>query len=547
MAESMKSAVLRYKGILLAVIVFAAVITFVPSLHDKSVAKPPQSTGKFTPYKPPGEGLSGTTVGGYTCTPGRRQVPWSLYAPYCVPKWTGTNGGSTSPGVTATTVNVSVNYASNGGLCPFLASMESKSIASEALFKKMINTYVALFNKDFELWGRKVVIKYFNGQGCYASELLGQDQAQAEADAQTAASLNVFADTSMLYSAPPYDTALAQKHIIAIGGEFMPHSWFQQNAPYEYSTIASCSKFMTSVVQIIKNSINGLPAIYAGNKSYHHELAKIGLIYPSAAFLAPCAQQVKSELKADHIPITATFVYDISNFGSVGNEATAVMSDFHQKGVTTVICGCDPVTPMYMAGAAAQQGYYPEWIPMTLGDGVTRGIMGSTAAKSEWAHAITNFVQTTPPHDQEYALAYKIATGHQLHGLINVVTAGGVYSDILLLFSALQQAGPDLTVQSFQRGMWSLPPSVQDASMGGWAFLPGHYTTPSNFMISYWNNNARGAVTNGQGAFMACNHGELYAYTGYKGATLPPGKQLSCFGAGGSSKPWVPPPSAIPK
>ena len=192
MAESMKSAILRYKGILLAVIVFAAVITFVPSLHDKSVAKPPQSTGKFTPYKPPGEGLSGTTVGGYTCTPGRRQVPWSLYAPYCVPKWTGTNGGSTSPGVTATTVNVSVNYASNGGLCPFLASMESKSIASEALFKKMINTYVALFNKDFELWGRKVVIKYFNGQGCYASELLGQDQAQAEADAQTAASLNVF-------------------------------------------------------------------------------------------------------------------------------------------------------------------------------------------------------------------------------------------------------------------------------------------------------------------------------------------------------------------
>ncbi len=545
MSDNIKTTALRYKGILLAVIVFAAIITFVPSLHDKSVTT--QTIGKFTPYKPPGEGLSGTTVGGYTCTPGRRQVPWSLYAPYCVPAWHGNNGGATAPGVTATTINVSVNYASNGGLCPFLASMESSSIASEQLFKKMINTYVALFNKDFELWGRKVVIKYFNGQGCYASELLGQDQSQAEADAQTAASLNVFADTSMLYSAPPYDTALAQKHIIAIGGEFMPHSWYQQNAPYEYSTIASCSKFMTSVVQIVKNSINGLPAIYTGNKIFHHEPAKIGLIYPSAAFLAPCAQQVVSELKADHIPIKATFVYDISNFGSVSDEATTVMSDFHQKGITTVICGCDPVTPMYMAGAAAQQNYYPEWIPMTLGDGVTRGIMGSPAARKEWSHAITNYVQTTPPQDQEYTLAYKIATGHQLHGLINVVTAGGVYPDILLLFSALQQAGPDLTVQSFQRGIWSLPPSVQDASMGGWAFMPGHYTTPSNYMISYWDNNARGAVTNGQGAFLACNHGELYAYPGYKGATLPSGKQLSCFGTGGSSKPWVPPPSAIPK
>lgn len=543
----MKSTALRYKGILLAAVVFAAVITLVPSLHDKSVSQAPQSIGKFTPYNPPGEGLSGATVGGYTCTPGKRQVPWSLYAPGCVPKWTGNNGGATTTGVTATTINVSVDYASNGGLCPFLAGMESSSIASEPLFKKLINTYVALFNKDFELWGRKVVIKYFNGQGCYASELLGQDQAQAEADAQTAASLNVFADTSMLYSAPPYDTALAQKHIIAIGGEFMPHSWFQQNAPYEYSTIASCSKFMTSVVQIAKNSINGLPAVYAGNNSFHHEPAKIGLIYPSAAFLAPCAKRVLNEMKADHIPIAATFVYDISNFGSISNEATTVMSDFHQKGITTVICGCDPVTPMYMAGAAAQQGYYPEWIPMTIGDGVTRGIMSSAASKAEWAHAVTNLVQSTPPQDQEYTLAYKMATGHQLHGLINVVTAGGVYSDILLLFSALQQAGPHLTVQSFQRGMWSLPPSAQDASMGGWAFLPGHYTTPSNFMISYWSNNARGAVTNGQGAFVACNHGKLYAYPGYEGASLPPGKQLSCFGAGGSSQPWVPPRSAIPK
>ena len=138
MSENIKTTALRYKGILLAVIVFAAIITFIPSLHDKSVAQ--QTTGKFTPYKPPGEGQSGTTVSGYTCIPGRRQVPWSLYAPYCVPAWHGNNGGATAPGVTATTINVSVNYASNGGLCPALASMESNSIAPEKLFKKLINT-----------------------------------------------------------------------------------------------------------------------------------------------------------------------------------------------------------------------------------------------------------------------------------------------------------------------------------------------------------------------------------------------------------------------
>ncbi|MHB8263220.1 MAG: ABC transporter substrate-binding protein [Acidimicrobiales bacterium] len=553
MEKNLYAVVLRYKGLLVGLVAFALVITFVPSLHSTKVVVPLNlNGGQFTPYKPPGEGHAGTTVGGYLCKPGRRQVPWSVYAPYCVPKWSGNNGGTTDKAdplaVTAKTINVSVNYASNGGLCPMLASMENKAIASEPLFKKMVNTYVALFNKEFELWGRKVVIKYFNGQGCYASELLGQDQSQAEADAQTAASLHAFADMSEMFSAAPYDTALAQKKIIAIGGEFMPHSWFAQNAPYEYSTIASCSKFMQSVVDVVKNSVHGLPAIYAGNKSYQHEPARIGLIYPDAAFLAPCAKEATNELEAAHVPVAATFVYSIANFGSVASESTAVMADFRSKGVTAVVCACDPITPAWMANAAAAQNYYPEWIPMTLGDGITRGIMSSSADKAEWAHAITAFVQTTPPQDQEYTLAYKLATGRRLSKLINVVTAGGVYGSILLLFSALQQAGPNLTPQTFQRGVWSLPPSVQNASMGGWAFLPGHYTTPSNFQISYWSNNARGAVTHGLGALVACNHGTFYTYPGYnEGPNLPAGKQLACFGRGGSSVPWVPPPSAIPK
>ncbi|MHB8263341.1 MAG: hypothetical protein ACYDGY_06300 [Acidimicrobiales bacterium] len=85
----------------------------------------------------------------------------------------------------------------------------------------------------------------------------------------------------------------------------------------------------------------------------------------------------------------------------------------------------------------------------------------------------------------------------------------GFIASLPILFSALQQAGPDLTPVTFQRGMWSLPPSVQDASMGGWSFGPNHYTTPSNFQILYWNPKARGPVTGERGAFVACNHGAV--------------------------------------
>ncbi len=547
-SEKLRIVIYRYKRFVLGVTVIILVLLFVPSIHSVNAQDPVVSKGSngFAPYRPPGEGLAGTTVGGYMCARGKRQVPWSEYAPYCVPRWSGNNGGATSSGVTGRTITVTVDIANNGGLCTFLAKSGSKSIASTAVFKHNINTYVGLFNKDFELWGRKVVVKYFNGQGCYVSELLGQDQSQAEADAQTAASLGAFADISEVSSTAPYDTALAQHHVIAIGGEFMPHSWYQQNAPYEYSYYESCSKFVQSTIDVVKSAFNGLPAIYAAGKGIHDAPARIGLVYPNAPVIRACAADLTGGLQAAHVPVAATFVYSMANFGSVMQEATAAMANFRSKRVTTVVCACDPLTPSFLADAAAAQHYYPEWLAMSVSDEtMIRGIMSSPQDKAEWAHALTTMVQPTPARDQEFTVAYKLATGHELSNPPAIGDAGTVYQGILLLFSALQQAGPDLTPATFQKGMWSLPASVQDAGMGGWSFGPGHYTTPSNFQVLYWSNDARGPITGEQGAFVACNHGAFYLY--YKKVPgLPVGRQLECFGRGGSTVPWAPPATAIP-
>ncbi len=548
MQDKLKETVCRYKRFTLGTIIIVMILIFVPSINRTNIENPASSLSSAgLPYKPPGEGLTGTTAGGYLCRPGLRQVPWSQYAPYCVPKWSGNNGGATAPGVTGSTVTVTVDIADNGGLCTYLDKAGSKSTASTAVFKKNMNTYVALFNKDFELWGRKVVIKYFNGQGCDINELLGQDQSQAEADAQTAASLGAFADYSEVASTPPYDTALANNHIIAIGGEFMPHSWFQQNAPYEYSYYPSCTKFVQSAFDVISRSIYGLPDIYAGNKAYQHEPAKLGIIYPTAPLFEPCAAELTGLLQQAHIPLEDQFAYSMTDLGSIYQEATAAMAGFHAKGVTAVVCACDPLTPSFLADAAAAQHYFPEWLVMSISDETeVRGIMSSAADKAEWSHALTMMVQPVPPQDQEFTVAYQLATGHKLSSPPAIGDAGTLYQGLLLLFDGLQQAGPDLTPETFQRGIWSLPPSAQNASMGGWSFSPGHYTSPSNFQVLYWSNSARGPVTHEKGAWVACNSGKFYSIYGNTSA-LPVGRQLSCFGKGGSSVPWSPPASAIPK
>ena len=534
----------RHKLMLLVFAILVPAMLFVPSIRQANVGLSDGGGnagggGKFVPYTTPGEGQSGVTVGGYYCSPGKRQVPWSQYAPYCMPAWHGNNGGATSQGVTAKTITVTATIAMSSGLCPVVSSMFGPIVGTPALFRHTIEAYVSLFNRTFELYGRKVVVKFLNGTGCFISELLGQDQSNAEVDAQAAASQNAFADTSVLFSTPPYDTALARHHVIAIGGEYQPHSWFAANAPYEYSTLASCTKFVTGAIDAINSTMAGMPAIYAGSRSLRSRTRRFGIIYPNAVTILPCAKQAIAMLKAAGHPAAATFDYSF-DVGSLAGQAPAIMSDFKSKGVTTVICACDPITPSALTAAAVAQDYYPEWLTLNFGNSITRGIMTSAAAKVEWAHDATIYTQSVPPQDSEYALAYKMATGHALQGMTATIQAQAIYPDILFLFDGLQQAGPGLTPASFQRGVWSLPPSVQDASMGGWSFGPGHYTTPSDFQIVYWSNKAKGPVTGLPGTFIACNGGAFYSYeggVGSSGSGDSGGSGVSGSGVGGGGGP----------
>src|SRR5579864_2190594 len=48
----------------------------------------------------------GVAVSGVKCGPGVRQVTWTPYAPPCIPKWSGSNGGATAHGVTGSTITL---------------------------------------------------------------------------------------------------------------------------------------------------------------------------------------------------------------------------------------------------------------------------------------------------------------------------------------------------------------------------------------------------------------------------------------------------------
>lgn len=527
MGQAIATVLKRYATLIALVATVVLIVELVPAVRSGNKPTGPQTSelASVTPAAAPG--TPGTTVGGVACGPGVRQVPWSKYAPLCVPAWHGNNGGATAPGVTATTITLTYRDAESTELAALSSEVGPSLLPTNQTVVSVMSSYINLFNRTFELYGRHVVLKAFKGQGDFLQEDLGGDQAQAQSDAATAASLGAFADISVLSSTEPYDAALADHHVIAIGAQFLPQSWFAEYAPYEYSIIPDCNKEATTTASVVGRAMAHLPAIFAGSPSLQSKTRVFGLLYPSSPLYAECAQQAAKVLKDRYgVKLAAQVSYALS-LSSISNQASTAIAEMKSAGVTTVLCACDPITPLYLTAAANSQDYHPEWLTLSLDDALSR-----LPAQNQWAHAISGGFVSIPPVDQEAYRAYLQADGGKTPALAVSETLAAFYEPLLFFFDALQQAGPDLNPETFKQGVDSLPPSLPGGQFGAWHFGPDTYDPDADFQIMWWSPTAISAQDQRRGAWQPCNGGQRYYYSN-DAASLPMGKQLSCFGASG--------------
>lgn len=88
------------------------------------------------------------------CRPGVPQIPWSDYAAPCVAKFAGDNGGETARGVTAEKIRIARrDFDQTSQWSPIV---QAAGVASEEVCREVRDTFVAYFNKVFELYGRTV-------------------------------------------------------------------------------------------------------------------------------------------------------------------------------------------------------------------------------------------------------------------------------------------------------------------------------------------------------------------------------------------------------
>lgn len=497
----------------------------IPGAQTPVTAAAPGKTGKgakggqaVTPAQvasaPQAQGVAAAA----NCAGGAMQVAGSAYSPACV-QFGGNNGGATSRGVTADTITIAIRErdASDQREDDSKEDSELEKKAEEAGIsaspadrKRELDTLVAYFNKNYQLYGRQVKLVRYTGRGDGQAELAGGGQEAANSDAvKVAQEIKAFADLSALTQ--PYMDALVRQKVVAIGGLHMPQSYYKSRAPYAWGQLVDCTTLMKSAVDLIAKRLPANEnATRAGSAALREKPRKYGLIFPDDAVYSQCINEARPALDAAGIKFTKEIRYALQ-FAKLQQEAPNMAAQLKAAGVTTLVLVTDPLLPFFLTGSATQQDFYPEWfVSGTIG--TDADVAGQFYDADQWRNAV----------GQSYLTGFGSGKDSEAHKAFATMKNGNptslvdlTYQTLMMLFIGLQQAGPNLNPATFGRGMFAYGKHV--GAYGQWSFGPNDYTSTDDAREFYFDPKALSPFNNKPGRCVPVNGGKRYI-----GATWPP-------------------------
>jgi hypothetical protein len=177
------------------------------------------------------------------------------------------------------------------------------------------------------------------------------------------------------------------------------------------------------------------------------------------------------------------------------------MAKLKSKGATSVSCACDPILQAYLAQNADAQDYHPEWLIAGVGfiDLDLGGQIIANLAGDQWNHAFGGSPLTAAPSPQT-SEAHKAYDEVRPNGPEPSLLVDTIYSQILTLALGVQMAGPDLTPDNFETGLFAFPEAQGQAGL--WDWLPHHYTPVRDIREIWWDPNKVSAFNNKKGTWV---------------------------------------------
>jgi len=479
-----------YGPLIALVATFLLMITLVPSTSTNRAANdgaPPPAPKDIVADRP----ASGD---GTICAQAGAQIEGDPYSPPCF-VFSGDNGGATAKGVTPTDITVTYRDQSAPDLVSVLAAsnpeVQTATNTSDDIARTMAGL-VEYFNKHMQFWGRRLTITRYQGSGNNLVELLGGGQEKANTDANAAADdERAFADLSAVTQ--PYNEALAKKKVVAIGAPYLTDGYFTRLRPYAWSEAPSCSLVTRVAVDFATRTLLGNPAVFAG-RELNGKPRRFAVIRPDNGEYRKCGDDGVAQVQA------AGYTVDILDYqlspATMNDQAAGVVSRLKTEQYTTVGCACDPLFPFYVTSKAKDQGYEPEWLVM--GTALTdTDEVAALYDQDEWSRAFGASVlgKQTPPRETLAYKAFKEVRPDE-EPASNVST---LYSQAYILALGVQMAGPTLTPDNFEKGLFAATQKSGEA--GAWKFAPGKYTPQQDQEVIWWQTEQLSAVTGRPGTY----------------------------------------------
>lgn len=435
------------------------------------------------------------------CDPvtGRVRLP-SVYAPPCVPAFTGDNGGETYRGVTADTIKV-VSYESPPGAD--ITAALSGLLDDAEVQRRTRQAYIEMLSDAFETYGRTIEVVTLVGSGA------ADDAAAAVADAiRVREEIKPFA----VIGGPALTNAFADElagdpaardGIICIGcGLSVPDSVYQENAPYMWGQLPTPEQFLVNFGDYVVKRLYGRTADFAGG-----DLQGQPRVFGSINFEQdpPVFRDVSQEVtergavRGYEAAVRETYILDIPR---LPERAAAIIANMKAAGVTTISFLGDPIMPIYLTQAATAEDYYPEWV--IAGTVLTdTTALGRQYDNTQWAHAfgVSNLAGRKPLDQQEQWRLHEWYFGAPPEAQLS---SGTIWPSVLTLMLGIHMAGPNLTPETFQGGMFSYPPSgggptTPQISYGNHGFFPEpDYLAVDDVVEVWWDPEAEGPDEQGK-------------------------------------------------
>lgn len=438
---------------------------------------------------------------GSGCPDRQEQVPGDPYSPPCI-TFEGSNGGATAKGVDDATIKVAYRVLNEKGFQQTLAQLAGASLSDTPdSVTRTVEALADYFNERFQLYGRKIDIVFYNGRGSNTNELLGKGREQAVADAiQVAEEIGAFADLSA--TSEPYAGALAERGVIGFGTPYLSRGWHEQRAPFAWSLATDGSIVSEFAAEYAVKKLYGGNAEHAGG-SLKGKPRVFGTLAPENSWYQESVDNAEAVIReAGKQPgYRRAYVLDL---GTMSDQATRIIADFKDRGITTILCGCDPIIPVFLSGVANREQYYPEFI--IVGTALTDAdIVGQLWNQNFASHAfgVSPLDGFVPPTQTIAYAAYKSVRDDEPAFSVDLV-----YYQMYMLAIGLQMAGPDLNPQTFEAGMFAYPP--KSGPFGLWKFGPGDRTAANDVREIFWDAGAISTYNGQQGAYIGANEGARF-------------------------------------